>query len=73
MQQNTKLPNGRPPNGRSVRTLAGRLSVSAMNVLADVAASADAPAADRVRTAELILRHAIRPPTASSASAEKDT
>lgn len=72
MQQNTKLPNGRPPGSHSIRVLAARLSASAVAVLADIAASADAPAADRVRAAEVILQHAIRPHTASSAPTEKD-
>lgn len=60
-----KLPAGRPPGSRSIRVLAARLSQDAMRVLAGVASREDAPAADRVRAAEVILEYATRRPEES--------
>lgn len=58
-----RKPNGRPPGARSIRVQAAHLSEGAMRVLADVAASEQAPDADRVRAAELILSYAASRPT----------
>lgn len=62
MQQNTKLPNGRPPGSHSIRVLAARLSASAVAVLADIAKDNSAPAESRVRAAEVILQLATHKP-----------
>ena len=66
MQQNTKLPNGRPPGSHSIRVLAARLSASAVAVLADIAKDNSAPAADRLHAAEVILRLATHKPAAGT-------
>lgn len=63
----TRLPTGRPPGSRSIRVLASRHSHAAIRVLADVAGSEQAPEADRVRAAELILQHATSRPENSEA------
>lgn len=63
----TKLPTGRPPGSRSIRVLASRHSQAAIRVLANVANNEQAPEADRVRAAEVILQHAtIRPGTSEA-------
>lgn len=62
MQQNTKLPNGRPPGSHSIRVLAARLAAGSIAVLADIAKDNSAPAESRVRAAEVILQHATHKP-----------
>ena len=62
MQDNMKLPTGRPPGSHSIRVLAARLAASAVAVLADIAKDKESPAADRVRAAEVILQLATHKP-----------
>ena len=55
---------GRPYTQRTLRALASRRAREAVDVLAEVATNADAPASDRVRAAELLLSHAMPLPMA---------
>ena len=53
---------GRPLGAAGVRTLAARAARRAVEALAFVAGDANAAAADRVKAAETLLRHAAQSP-----------
>jgi hypothetical protein len=57
-ESDNKNRGGRPVGIRGVRTLASRHALDCVRVLADVANSEQAPQADRVRAAEVILGYA---------------
>lgn len=58
-----RVSNGRPMGIRGVRVLASRHSHDCLKVLVDVANSEQAPEADRVRAAEIILAYATSKPS----------
>lgn len=61
---------GRPLGLRGIRAMAARHSRDCLKTLADVANSEQAPEADRVRAAEIILGYATSRLTASRASGD---
>lgn len=64
MQANgsTKPATGRPPGAPGLRAQAARYAAGCLAVLSKIANSEQAPDADRVRAAEVILSHATRQP-----------
>jgi len=61
---------GRPMGVRGVRTLASRHAHDCVRVLVDVANSEQAPEADRVRAAEVILGYATSRPATTRDSGD---
>ena len=59
---------GRPLGAAGVRTLAARAARRAVEALAFVAGDANAAAADRVKAAEALLRHAAQSPNQGGTS-----
>lgn len=69
-QNDSKRVGGRPPRTPGIRAEAARHSRDCIRVLAEVAKSAQAPDADRVRAAEVILGLATSKAAPSSATGE---
>jgi hypothetical protein len=61
-EDDSKDRGGRPMGIRGVRTLASRHAHDCVRMLADVANNEQAPEADRVRAAEVILAYATSKP-----------
>ena len=70
-QNDSKRAGGRPPGVPGIRAEAARHSRDCIRVLAEVANSAQAPDADRVRAAEVILGLATSKSAPSSATEEQ--